>query len=566
MVQADIAGGGPHILLSSMGASGPRDSMYFFESEGRCQTSPTMVSSAFSATALWQLLPQDKRPDEIWFLLTPKAKKVAWDGIETEGKKIGVPVKPLLMKGGDSANDASLVLETTAQELPEGAALTLDITQGLRHHAFLFFALALYVSKFRDNHLEGVWYSRMETDDRGDPKPVIDLKPVLDLANWFVALSEFQDTGSLRALSRLVPEAKVGKLFAKLSHEFLTGLPVEAGITAGQVVALLDSDSFRLAGIPLEPQVRELIQSEVKGLASSYKKKSDYRLDQDELDRQAKFIDRYLDTGQDNLAFGFMREWMVNHGLAKDGAEGDWLSLKRRSRAEGQLGCLTNLLAQKGDPNKDRISEQLKKQAQLWGNLGEIRNALQHHGMRPDGIPCKPALKLRKEWESREDWSELPAFGGGAGTLLICPLGNTAGVLYSALQHVRPDRCVVVCSAQTEPAVNEAISRTGWVGEQLILLMQDVHRGVGEFKALLELAKPWLFQADLVEANLTGGTSLMGVLVGRLVEHAGRTYRRPTRKFVLIDSRPYEIQRDQPWVTGDIHYINRESDQSGGEG
>ena len=78
-------------------------------------------------------------------------------------------------------------------------------------------------------------------------------------------------------------------------------------------------------------------------------------------------------------------------------------------------------------------------------------------------------------------------------------------------------------------------------------------------------AKPWLFEADRIEANLTGGTSLMGVLVGRLLEHAGRTYRRPARRFVLIDPRPYEEQRAEPWVKGDIHYIDGESEQAGGE-
>lgn len=552
-----------HILLSSMGANGALLTQYFFEA---AEGEPSPVQSGFSATALWQLLPEESRPTEIWFLLTPKAEERAWAEIKAEAKKIGVPVHPLLLEGGSAANDTNLFLSKVADDLPPGVKLTLDITQGLRHHAFLFFALALFVSRFRDTELQGVWYSRIETDNRDDPKPIIDLKPVLELAYWFLALSEFQDTGSLRGMSRLIADRQIQRLFSQLSQEFLTGLPVEAGITASAATEVLENrEDFSLARIPLEPQVRELILDGIKPLAGTYSEKSKCRLTSDELERQATFIQRYLDTGQDNLAHGFMREWAVSHALAQDGNTDDWLNLKQRSRVEGQYGCLSNLHKQRQDPNRQKLSEGLQEQAKRWDRLSEVRNALQHHGMRPSNVPRKSMNKLRTDWEARESWAGLPVFGGGGGTLLICPLGNTAGVLYSALSHIHPNRCLIVCSSQTETAIPEAIAQANWNGESLTLVMQDVHQGVGEFGGLIHQAKTWLFEADQIEANLTGGTSLMGVLVGQLLEQAGRTYRRPKRRFVLIDRRPYEEQRTEPWVKGDIHYIDGESEQAGGE-
>lgn len=548
-----------------MGANGPRATDYYFDRLKSDDSSARTVTSGFSATALWKLLPETERPDELWFLLTPKAEEEAWSSIQEEATKLGVKVSPIRLDGGDAANDTNIFLSKIAGQLPEGVNLTLDVTQGLRHHAFLFFALALYVSKFRSSPIQGIWYSRIETENTTDPKPIIDLKPVLDLANWFLALSEFQDTGSLKAMSPLVTDQRLRTYLDAFSNEFLTGLPVEAGISASKALSILERDDLRLADIPLEEQVRSLIQAELKTFKGNYTKKARCELNSAELERQAKFVDRYLKSGQDNLAFGFMREWFVNNGLAANIKNSSWLNLRERSILEIQTGCLASLCRSSKDSVLEGIEEEHQKQATVWGHLNTVRNALQHHGMRPDGLPKNAMLELRRLWESRESWGRLPTFGGGAGTLLICPLGNTAGVLYSALLQVQPERCIVICSPQTENAIDEAVEQAGWDGKILKLVMQDVHRGVGEFNLLQEQAKTWQFQADRIEANLTGGTSLMGVFVGRLLEHAGRAYRRPTRRFVLIDPRPYEEQRAEPWVKGDIHYVDRESEQAGGE-
>ena len=44
---------------------------------------------------------------------------------------------------------------------------------------------------------------------------------------------------------------------------------------------------------------------------------------------------------------------MVNQILEKENVTTEWLKHKQRSRVEGQLGCLANLLKQKNDPSRD---------------------------------------------------------------------------------------------------------------------------------------------------------------------------------------------------------------------
>ena len=51
------------------------------------------------------------------------------------------------MNGTTDHDDTRQFLEIAADRIPSHCRLSLDVTQGLRHHAFLFYALALYLSK-----------------------------------------------------------------------------------------------------------------------------------------------------------------------------------------------------------------------------------------------------------------------------------------------------------------------------------------------------------------------------------------------------------------------------------
>ena len=64
-------------------------------------------------------------------------------------------------------------------------------------------------------------------------------------------------------------------------------------------------------------------------------------------------------------------------------------------------------------------------------------------------------------------------------------------------------------------------------------------------------ARHYLLGADAVVANMTGGTTLMGIVVQQLVEKA-QELDRPVSRFVLIDRRPSNEQENNPFVEGDF--------------
>jgi hypothetical protein len=556
-----------HILLTSVGVSGPKETRY--------EHAGTEERGRFSAFGLWKLLPQGQRPDEFWFLLTPRARRTSWEAIQAEAARIDVPVVPVDLTG--DADDTRDFLEETAGKLPTGCRVTLNVTEGLRHHAFLFYALALYLTAFRDVLIEGVWYCRLDTDNAEDPKPVIDLKPVLHLARWFHALAVFQETGSLRDVAHGMPDDDARRLAHDLSFFFQNGMPVEAGDAAARLLALADGTPL-VTGVPLAEELQTLILSEIGQLAgaifephpnSDEPSKRQLPLTDAELHRQAKFIERYFESGQLNLAFGLLREWIVNWIAVHQDAAAVWLHRPSRESIEDNLGGLAEVLKAKDPADakkkryrhaavRDRLSPEQRAWAKRWNSVCDIRNALQHHGMKPAVFePHRADIQNCKEdWETWSHWNNPPEFGGGRGRLLICSIGLTPGVLYSALAHVKPDRALVICSNDSAVAIEEAVNKAETPVEITRLPMNDPYTGIDELAPLVEAASTWLFEADGIHANLTGGTTLMGVVVSRLVQRAEREYRRPVREFVLIDKRLPEQQREDPWRLGDINYLD----------
>lgn len=547
-----------HILLSSMGLQA-RGTSYIFNG----QTQP----SRFSALGLWALLPEDQRPNEIWFLLTSQACAACWDSIQEDATKLGIPVTRVLI-AGSAADDTREFLEATARSIPSGVSLTLDVTQGLRHHAFLFYALALYLGEFREVHIKGAWYCRIETPNPNDPKPIIDLKPVLDLARWFHALAVFRETGSLREVGRLMDSGEARSLVDDLSFFFLNGMPLEAGNAASRLIQTAVSSPLP-ADLPLASELQELILAEIRPLAGptftanpkvGEAAKKSLSLTDSELQRQSEFIQRYFRTGQHNLGFGLLREWIVNRLVNQHSASSGWLERVTREQTEHALGGLGIVLRNKQDhqPVRELLTDQQREWANRWNSVCDIRNALQHHGMKPAVFePHRGDIaKAVNDFDRRDEWAKSDRFGGGHGRLLICPIGLTPGVLYSAISHVQPDRVIVICSGASSSAIDDAVARSGRPVEVMRLTMIDPYCGIAEFKSLVMQAAIWLYEADDVRANLTGGTTLMGVLAGELVKRASREYQRPLREFVLIDKRPPELQRTEPWERGDIHFLD----------
>jgi len=87
--------------------------------------------------------------------------------------------------------------------------------------------------------------------------------------------------------------------------------------------------------------------------------------------------------------------------------------------------------------------------------------------------------------------------------------------------------------------------------------VNDPFTGVNEVERVTEEARKYLEENGVKEVviNLTGGTSLLGYMVERIRD--GIRYGRKITTVLAVDRRPYEEQKENPYVVGEILELPR---------
>ncbi len=573
-----------HILLTSLGVR-PQETKY--------QWGERTVTASFTPLALVQLLDPSQQPNRVVAVVTQEAKAKTWPLFEKGiHQTLGFAPAGIDIPDGNSSDEIRQILESVAACVREGAELTLDVTQGLRHFPFIFYALALYLKSLRNVKIRGAYYGMIEGLSKDAPKPIIDLRPLLELPEWFHAVRMFRDQGTTLPIAELLEplgcrlEKETAELFKAGNHA--EGLERRAQVKqVKDVVGWLEKRSFAYeSALPLElGRASRLLSDSIKNLTSMKfdaipplakeltdtiasvaedaalagnlaRKKGEWKtkasLDTAELERQAQMIDLYLDRDQLPLAAGLMREWVVSWAVWKDGNQ-QWLDRKVRRRYERRLGAI-------GAFARDKASTPAQQEfGNFWNQLtDDLRNALHHHAMREKALeePPKSLESVRCFWNRlRAGEIDLPVLGSGGGRLLLSPQGTKPGVLFSALKVAQPDTCLVICSATSKSSIGEASEHAGFQGSIEQIELTDPHGDFNKIKAFVEQARCHLLNAYEVVANVTGGTTLMGLIVQRLVEEAQKLDR-PVRRFALIDRRPPAEQDRDPFVQGEHHWLD----------
>ena len=586
-----------HILLTSLGTRVFKSTKYIWNGEeATADLAPLALMELFDKLDL-------SIPDRFVAVVTKDAKKTTWP-VFRDWVSHNCKVEPELISIDDGRNSDEIrkILESVAKPeyIQEGAELTLDVTQGFRHFPFIFYALVLYLKSLRGVKIRGVYYGMAEGIPQADPKPIIDLQPLVELPEWFYAVRMFRDQGTTQPIAQLLQplvdmlDTEKSKLFKKGDKEaggklsgqvnqiknsvnwleryafaYESALPLELGkASKGLIDSIHKSTTVGSVGLP--PLFTELnaaiaAAGEKSAFGKRPKKAGNWKqtvaLDADELERQARMIDIYLDRDQLSLGVGLMREWVVSWAIWKSGNSADiekWLNREVRLRYERHLGAIGAFA--RTPAFTTTITPEQREFGGFWDQLGSaLRNVLHHHAMRVEVFeePPKFLEDVWHFWNSlRQGKTELPLLGGSHGKLLISPQGTRPGVLFSALKVTHPvDTCMVICSSASVGSITDAANHAGFEGSVMSIELDDPHGGFDEIAKAVDQVRRHLLEADEVVANMTGGTTLMGIIVQQLVEEAQKLDR-PVRRFVLIDRRPPEQQDRDSFVQSDWHWLD----------
>lgn len=138
-----------HILLTSLGTLAKET-----EYEWGCKK----ITAELTPLALVKLLDSEQLPNRVVAIITQGAKNKTWE-IFQKGIRDTLKFAPesVDIPDGRNSDEISEILESIATQNPEGADLTLDVTQGFRHFPFIFYALVLYLTSLRDVKIRGAY-------------------------------------------------------------------------------------------------------------------------------------------------------------------------------------------------------------------------------------------------------------------------------------------------------------------------------------------------------------------------------------------------------------------------
>lgn len=544
--------------------------------------------SQFCAAALARLLP---RPVRVIAPLTEEARRQNWPTFQ-QAMEEACGLTPIELPIPDGREEAEIwaiterLVAALEDQVGQGERLVLDVTNAFRSLPFVYFAALAFLQALRGVEVAGVYYGAF---DRGRPErtPIVDLSPLLTLSRWSYAVRSFREAADLAAARDLLVERKQQVFKAAggrgsampfpltraierigdLQEPLAAGLPLEIGIHAREALdALAQVPQDDLVAFIASPRFLEPLRAELERFALPAippgRRKSAVALDLAELERQLRLIRWYIELKRYARALLLMREWVVNRVLLAQGRTADWLSREARHAAERALGALS-ARAQRKDP---ALSEAQRGLAGLWDSLADLRNAFAHPGMRPQEVTADvrtihEKLAALEERCGDDGWWSTSRPAGALGRLLVTALGMSPGVLYTAIQHTRPEAVLVVASANSRPLVAEALAAAGAPDlPATITTIADPFTGFAEVRGLVAEQEATLLAAREVVGNVAGGTTVMQLAVQELVARAARLGV-PTTVGAVVDRRAPEEQRRQPYVLGEWILLQGAADE-----
>jgi CRISPR-associated Csx2 family protein len=118
-------------------------------------------------------------------------------------ERLGLPVTLRLIPYGRDTDEQVGILQRMASDIAEGDAVTLDVTHGLRHLPMLAQMSALYLRRVKNVEIRGLYYGALDMTHDG-LTPVMNLRGLLDIADWTGAVQSFDKDGDYGVFASLM--------------------------------------------------------------------------------------------------------------------------------------------------------------------------------------------------------------------------------------------------------------------------------------------------------------------------------------------------------------------------
>lgn len=372
-------------------ATGQRQTTEFFGLGLTRQIRPDRLLILGTTGSMWDVLlfslGLDQEHDDALLALTESADANQTTQEELDrltsvvSERLGLPVALRLIPYGWNTDEQAGILQRMAADIAEGDMVTLDVTHGLRHLPMLAQMSALYLRRVKKVEICGLYYGALDMT-RDGLTPVMNLRGLLDIADWTGAVQSFDKDGDYGVFAPLIREQSptAANLLKESAFYERTTRPGQARNRLRELAVLLDQQPLTGIGALFTPTLQarlvwcreERLYQRQQALARLYLEHNDF-LRAALLGFEA-FITRLMQQqGMSNFDHWTQRE------AVKKAYETRHKTLRPRSD-EYQRYCLLrdlrNHLAHGNAPPQVEIQKVLASTEQLYSLLDDLLNRL----------------------------------------------------------------------------------------------------------------------------------------------------------------------------------------------
>jgi CRISPR-associated DxTHG motif protein len=371
------------ILISVIGTGTYQETTYQFNGK-QSETSPYIIK------AINDLF----KPDKIFVIMTEQAETAHKSNLEQVCKFETIPIKV-----GKNEQELWDMFHVVADIVPENQNVIIDVTHGFRSQPMLLLAIAVYLQVTKNVKIDYILYGAFDAKDENGVSPIFDLKPFLDLISWSFATDNFIKKGDATLLSELIinihnqayknkndylPKGlkSVGQKLSDMTKAFSVVRPQEILNIAKELPKKITQSYSDTDNLSKAKPFKSLLDKITEKFAKFSIDETVFS--ESGINAQAEIIQYYLDTKQYQQAVTLSRELVVSKVCSIYNFD----MLTQREQAENLLNSTI-----RNDNPFLQMTEQGKKFADIWQVLGNIRNDINHAGMRENPIPASSIIQ-----------------------------------------------------------------------------------------------------------------------------------------------------------------------------
>jgi CRISPR-associated DxTHG motif protein len=345
------------------------------------------------------------KPDLLYLVLTKEAKEK--HGHELE--KL-CSFEEIIIPFGESENEIWEIFDLLSKKIPSNEDVILDITHGFRSQPLLAVSIILFLRTLKNISLKNIFYGAFEAKDGNNVVPVFDLKPFINIIDWSFAVDQFVKNGNARNLRNIIQEIHTTTHLSKFSHKSQSlhkfGKTLDDITSALSVIRpeevcriskllpeLIDSVQIDISNIP---QVRPLgaLLEKIPDAFARFASAKDNLFTKEGFIAQSEMIKFYLQIEKFQQAVTLARETIVSKLCASQNLQPT--KKEDRETVETQLNDFASSYKYRRS-----LSKENSLYGELWHQITQIRNDVNHAGMRKGAQPTASLIKNIKKVSSK---------------------------------------------------------------------------------------------------------------------------------------------------------------------